>query len=218
MLEVKRIINGIFSSNTYLLFDSDYNYCWLIDIGDYARVADVLPSGVVVRGLFLTHAHFDHTYGINPLHNAHPTCRVFTSQYGKDALYDAKKNFSKYHNKPFVYEGEDVVVVDDEGSMELYPGTKIIFFYTPGHCPSCLTFMVGDWIFTGDSYIPGVKVVTKLPGGDRTLAKKSMERIIKLASGKAICPGHGIMVEQCEPDHFIQELYCSNGNGPYSIV
>ena len=39
------------------------------------------------------HTHFDHTYGINALHEAHPECRVYTAEYGKIALYDDKKNF-----------------------------------------------------------------------------------------------------------------------------
>lgn len=38
---------------------------------------------------------------------------------------------------------------------------------TPGHCPSCLTYYTDNYIFTGDSYIPNVKVVTKLPYGDK---------------------------------------------------
>lgn len=191
MLEVKRIINDIFTSNTYLLFDTYYTYCWLIDIGDYSKVADALPQGVEVRGVFLTHTHFDHTYGINTLHKAYPDCRVFTAVYGKIALYDEKKNFSKYHEAPFVYEGENVTILKEGEKVELYPGVFIRTYETPGHCPSCLTYVLDNWIFTGDAYIPGVKVVTKLPGGDRTIAKQSLERIKRLREGRIVCAGHG---------------------------
>lgn len=191
MLEVRRIVNNIFTSNTYLLYDECYPYCWLIDIGDFNRVADVIPVGVQVRGVFLTHTHFDHIYGINALHRAYPECRVYTAEYGKVALYDEKKNFSKYHEAPFVYESEEVKVLNDDEGVELFPGTSMRVYATPGHCPSCLTYVVGNWVFTGDSYIPGVKVVTKLPGGDRLLAKQSINRIMKLAEGKVVCPGHG---------------------------
>lgn len=65
MLQVKQIVNSIFTSNTYVLFDDDYDYCWLVDIGDFNKVADVLPPGVEIRGVFLTHSHFDHIYGLN---------------------------------------------------------------------------------------------------------------------------------------------------------
>lgn len=191
MLKVKKIINNIFSSNTYLLFDDNYFYCWLIDIGDFNKVADAIPVGVQVRGVFLTHTHFDHVYGINALHRAYPDCRVYTSEYGKVALFDEKKNFSKYHEAPFVYEGTDVLVVNEGNCVELYPETSMKVYSTPGHCPSCLTYVAGNWVFTGDSYIPDVKVVTKLPGGDRIIAKQSLDKILQLAEGKVVCAGHG---------------------------
>lgn len=194
MLQVKQIVNQIFTSNTYVLFDDTYDYCWLIDIGDFDKVADAIPPGIEIKGVFLTHTHFDHTYGINALHKAYPNCRVYTADYGKTALYDEKKNFSKYHEAPFVYEGTDVVTLQDNEKVELYPGLFITAIATSGHCPSCLTYVLNDWIFTGDSYIPNVKVVTKLPNGDRLQAKQSIDKILQMAQGKNICPGHGEIV------------------------
>ena len=96
MLEVKRIVNSIFTSNTYLVFDDEYDYCWLIDIGDFQQVAESLPSPLKIKGLFLTHTHFDHIYGINTLNKVFPICCVYTSEYGKVALYDEKKNFCTF--------------------------------------------------------------------------------------------------------------------------
>ena len=196
MLQVRQIVNNIFTSNTWMLFDDCYDYCWLVDIGDYEKVSDVLPSGIKIRGLLLTHTHFDHTYGINALNEAHPECRIYTTEYGKIALYDDKKNFSKYHEASFVYNGNNVEVLNEGDQLELYPGTILTAYATPGHCPSCLTYVIGNWIFTGDAYIPGVKVVTKLPMGDKKLAAESIERIKSLAEGKKICPGHGPVFEK----------------------
>lgn len=191
MLQVKRIVNNIFTSNTYILFDDDYDYCWLVDIGDFQKVADALPPKVEIKGVFLTHTHFDHIYGLNILHESHPECRVYTTEYGKKALCDDKKNFSKYHEASFVYDGDDVEVLNEGNQLEIFPGTNLAVYATPGHCPSCLTYVVENWIFTGDAYIPGVKVVTKLPGGDRMLAKQSIERILSLSEGKRLLAGHG---------------------------
>ena len=191
MLEVIKIVNSIFTSNTYMLIDDRYDYCWLIDIGDFQKVADALPQGIEVKGLLLTHTHFDHTYGINALHRVHPECRVYTAEYGKIALYDERKNFSKYHEASFIYEGNNVEVLKDGDILCLFSNIFMTAYTTPGHCPSCLTYVVENWIFTGDAYIPGVRVVTKLPQGNRMLAKQSTEKILALAKDRIICPGHG---------------------------
>lgn len=194
MLNIQQIVNDIFTSNTYVVFDDEYDYCWLLDIGDFNKVADALPIGAKVKGVFLTHSHFDHIYGINALYRAFPQCEVYTSAYGREALYDDKKNFSLYHESSTIYNGKNVVELKDGDTVELYPERHIAVYETPGHCPSCLTFVMGDYIFTGDSYIPDVKVVTKLPKGNRIQAKQSTEKILQLAQGKVICPGHGEMV------------------------
>lgn len=193
MLEVKRIVNDIFTSNTYLLFEKRYSYCWLIDIGDYSKVADVLPQGVEIRGVFITHAHFDHIYGLNSLHLAWPDCNVYTSVFGRDALYSDKVNLSRYHECPIVYKGDSVNTMVDGEKIEIFPGVHLTSYETPGHSPCCLTYIVDNFVFTGDAFIPGVKVVTKLPGGNKIQAKHSIEKIKSLSQGKYIYPGH------CDP-------------------
>lgn len=191
MLKVKQVVNRVFMSNTYIVFDEGFDDCWLVDIGDYERAVKALPKGKTVKGLLLTHSHFDHIYGINELCKTYPQCVVYASKYDSEALMDDRKNLSRYHEHPIVFEGKRLVVVGEGDEIPLMGEHKIKVVATPGHEPGCLTFYSDDYIFTGDSYIPGVKVVTKLPGGNRTLATKSVEKILRLAKGKKICPGHG---------------------------
>lgn len=190
-MDIKQIINTQLKSNTYVLLDSNYNYCWLVDIGDYKRIIRAIPTGMEIRGVFLTHTHHDHIYGLNDLLRHSPNICVMTSAFGKNALYDDRMNFSKYYETPFIFEGSKVEVLEEGNRYELFPETYLDVHETPGHCPSCLTYVVDDYIFTGDAYIPGEKVVTKLRGGDKLLAKESIDRIKELCAGKYICPGHG---------------------------
>ena len=92
----------------------------------------------------MTHSLYDHIYGINALHRAYPECRVYTTEYGVVALYDEKKIISKYHELPFVYEGTEVIVLNDDESIELYPGIGMKVYSTPVHCPSRLIYIVGN--------------------------------------------------------------------------
>ena len=167
---------------------------WLVDCGDVPPVIDYLSSlgGDLFRveGVLLTHAHYDHMYGLPQLTKLFPDVKVVTNEYGKAMLASERKNMSRYHENPINYESENIVVCDDGRGLEVFDGLTAIAHFTPGHNPSCIAFEVGNYMFTGDSYIPRIKVVTNLPGGDKALATKSLEKIMQLAEGKILCPGH----------------------------
>ena len=106
-------------------------------------------------------------------------------------LASAKANLSYYVEtaSEIEYEGE-VTLLHDGDRIELFKGIHLDVIATPGHHPSCLSYLVGDYLFTGDSYIPGVKVVTNLPKGNKKQAEESVARILEFGRGRVICPGH----------------------------
>lgn len=196
MLQIKQVCAEILSSNMYILFEEGHSDCWIIDIGDYNALSKELPINANIKGIFLTHGHFDHIADINRVHNIFPDCIIYTSEYGKEQLLSAKKNFSYYHKSSTEYCGKleliDILKDGDEISLN---NTTLKVLATPGHCPSCLTYYTDKYIFTGDSLIPGVDVVTKLPKGNKSLANISIEKINNLAKNRLICPGHDLTKE-----------------------
>ena len=190
MLQVKKIVGKLLSSNMYLLYEEGITDCYIIDIGDSSALAEALPDGMNVNGVFLTHSHFDHMAGINNLCQMFPECKVYTSEYGKDALYSDKKNLSLYNEQSVVYNGDNVEVLHDGDIVAIFEDAELYVMATPGHCPSCLTFYTANYVFSGDSYIPEVPVVTKLPKGNRALAEASKEKILKIAEDRKIMAGH----------------------------
>lgn len=192
MIRVERIVNRIFNSNTYVIFSDDSPDVWLVDVGDTESVLNILPSTSRVRGVFLTHTHFDHLYGINELYDVFPEMAVYVSEEGVGSLFSAKMNLSKYHESPLEYKGLKVVGVCDGCEIDLFSRIKIKAILTQGHSRDSMSYILGDnYIFTGDAYIPNVAVVSKLPGGNKKLAVKSRQLLIELSSGKVLCPGHG---------------------------
>jgi len=146
-----------------------------------------------VSAVLLTHAHFDHIYGLNELLGISPGARVYTNPIGKDMLLNARKNLSLYHETPFVFEHpEAVVIVNDGMTVNLGNGRSARAVFTPGHNPSCITWVVGSHVFTGDSYIPGIKTVTNLPDGNRFQANESEDLIKSISKDKVILPGHNV--------------------------
>lgn len=100
---------------------------------------------------------------------------------------------SRYHETPITYEGDNVVVVHEGDEMTLFEDEPTMLFYeTPGHNQGCLTMVLGDVIFTGDAYIPGIGVNTKVWLSDKEKALQSLEKILKLAEGKMVLSGHKV--------------------------
>lgn len=195
---VKRVINSIFSSNTYLLCNEGSLDYWLVDVGDVDRIFALLPNAAQVRGVFLTHSHIDHIYGINELAERFPACSVYVSLRGKEGLYSDKLNFSRYQGLPLVYRGNHVHVLQEGSRVSLWAGIEMDVYETPGHDWSCLTYRSGAYVFSGDSYLPGIDVYARFPKSDKTLAAESEKRIRTLARGRVICPGHGDIVVEPE--------------------
>lgn len=194
MIQIKEIVNSIFTSKTYILYREGEQKAWLVDIGDIEPVmAFCKEKGLSIEGVFLTHGHFDHIYGLKSLMGQFPHCRVFATVYCKKALSSDKLNLSKYHGSSFCYEGGNVGVVHEGDRMVLFDEEPMMSFYeTPGHNPGCLTMVLGDLIFTGDAYIPEVGTNIQLPHADKELAKQSKQRIIEMAEGKKILSGHQV--------------------------
>ena len=192
MIALKSAVGAIMNSLVYSVNDGKSNVYYLIDIGDYDAAMSILPKDAQVCGVFITHGHHDHIIGLNRLKSSFPDCKVYGSEECARMVSSAKANLSAYIGIPFAYEGE-VTILKDGDNVELFEGITLMAFSTIGHNPSCMSFVIENYIFTGDSYIPGTKVVTNLPGGDKRQAQISMKRLIELSQDKILFPGHKVI-------------------------
>lgn len=189
-MKVERIVNSFLQSNTFILSHSGENDLYIIDIGDISPLLKSIGERNV-KGLFLTHAHFDHIYGINDLLVAFPDCIVYASQPTFNALKNDKLNFSYYYEKPLLYKGATEIVLSEGQLIPLWNDLNLQTYITPGHSLGSTCFKVDNNLFTGDAYIPNVPPVTKLKEGNKAEALKSIERIKSLIyEGDVVHPGH----------------------------
>lgn len=174
-------INSLFNSVSY-----HFNGC-VIDPGD--RYEGFNNISVVL----LTHAHFDHIYGLNDVLRLSPNALVYTNEYGREMLLSPKKNLSYYHETPFVFKHPDHIRTVENGQfINIDNGLVAKSIFTPGHNPSCITWVIDDMLFSGDSLIPGIKTVANLPYGQKECSKNSENLIMQLAINRTIYPGHKI--------------------------
>lgn len=193
-MNILPIHNSIMNSVTYVLYREDVDYCVLIDCGfSEGLIASLQKLGKRVNAVFLTHAHYDHIYGLNMLLEHFPDALVYTNEEGREALTDIKKNFSKYHPElePFVFKHTENVRLLEEGERVLLGDERMQVFFTPGHDVTCFSFIIGNYLFTGDAYIPGVKTVMTFPRSNKIDAVASLERLKALErKGYIIRSGH----------------------------
>ena len=184
---IRQIVNTVFRSCSYVI--SHEGCSWLVDCGDLDQILPLVDGDL--QGVLLTHAHFDHIYGLNSLMILYPGLSVYTNQAGLDTLLNDKLNFSRYYGEPIIFNEPDrVKLVEDREWVELFDGIRAQAVFTPGHSPCCVTWIIDDALFTGDSFIPGVKTVTNIPHSNKDLAAESEALISELAEHRTIYSGH----------------------------
>lgn len=204
-MRIDRIVNSFLQSNTFILSSKGENDVFVVDIGDVEPLMNLIGDKKV-KGLFLTHAHYDHVYGINVLLEAFPGCIVYGSKATFDSLKNDKLNFSYYYEMPLLYKGAHEAIIKDGQLIPIWNNIKVRSIITPGHTLGSTCYMVDNNIFTGDAYIPNVPTVTKLKGGNKIEAEKSIAIIQKhLSEGDILHPGH---LSQYKMINGKLELFC----------
>ena len=190
MIQIRQIQNSFFAVANYLIISDSANYCWLVDVGEIEKIMEA-AEGKTIKGVFLTHSHHDHIFGINELMKTYPECKIYLSEAGVEVLASDKLNFSKYVGPVVSYKGENLITFNKSTEVELFPGVLLSATPTPGHSQDSMSYLINNYLFTGDAYIPNVPIVTKLRGGDRNLASQSTLLIKSLINSETVlCPGH----------------------------
>ncbi|WP_044874242.1 MBL fold metallo-hydrolase [Pseudomonas sp. LFM046] len=180
-------------SYSYVVSDPASDRCAIIDpVLDYcaasgrtsfvgaARIADyVRAQGLVVDWLLETHVHADHLSAAAWLKRELGGQLAIGGQ-----ITQVQQRFGKLFNagQDFATDGRqfDRLLLDDDrlsiGSLELRA------LHTPGHTPACMTYLVGDAAFIGDTlFMPDYGTARcDFPGGDARSLYRSTRRLFEL--------------------------------------
>lgn len=137
-----------------------------------------------------THAHADHLSGSQLFKEACPNVKVAIGRRITEVQATFRGVFSLGPDFPVDGRQFDRLLDDDEvveaGSLQLRT------IYTPGHTPACVSYLVGDVLFTGDAlFMPDSGVGRcDFPGGSAKALHASVQRIYQLPDETRIFVGH----------------------------
>ncbi len=151
-------------------------------------LAAVRDKGLNLVALLETHAHADHLSAAHYLHDVtgapiiigthiRDVQAVFVPMFGAT---DVRRDGGDFHR--LLADGETMAL----GELTLTA------MHTPGHTPACMTYVVGDAAFVGDTmFMPDYGTARcDFPGGDAATLYRSIQRILELPDDTRIFVGH----------------------------
>lgn len=154
-------------------------------------LAFIRAKGLRVDWILETHAHADHLSAALELREALPGSRWAMGQRMAEVFSTFKKVFAWPAELRLESLGVDRWLRD--GEEITLDGLTVRALETPGHTPACLTFRVGDWLFTGDALMmPDIGVGRcDFPGGSAGQLYDSVwGKLYALPDGFQVFPGH----------------------------
>jgi glyoxylase-like metal-dependent hydrolase (beta-lactamase superfamily II) len=126
-----------------------------------------------------THAHADHLSAA-PYLKKQLGGRIGIGEH----ITDVQKLFKDLFNveKTFNTDGSQFDHLFKEGERFAVGALESHVLYTPGHTPACVTYVIGDAAFVGDTlFMPdGGTARADFPGGDAATLYRSIEKILAL--------------------------------------
>lgn len=191
--EVKPFFDSLTNTVSYVVRDAGSNACAVIDSVmdiNYAagriayRSADDIIAFITDRGLKLewlieTHVHADHL-------SAAPYIQGKLG--GKIGIGEriavVQETFGKVFNEgtEFRRDGSQFDRLFKDGDSYQIGAMKAFAIHTPGHTPACMTHVIGDAAFVGDTlFMPDAgSARADFPGGDARTLYRSIRRILSL--------------------------------------
>ncbi|MHA6263821.1 MBL fold metallo-hydrolase [Arenibacterium sp. CAU 1754] len=142
-----------------------------------------------VEWILETHVHADHLSAAPFLQQA------LGGQIGiGDRITIVQDTFGKVFNEgtEFQRDGSQFDALFKEGDSFHIGQLRGDVLHTPGHTPACLTYVIGDAAFVGDTlFMPDFGTARcDFPGGSSETLFKSIQKILALPDGTRIFVGH----------------------------
>jgi glyoxylase-like metal-dependent hydrolase (beta-lactamase superfamily II) len=144
-----------------------------------AIIAYVRDTGLKVEWQIETHAHADHLSAAPYLIAALGGTLVI----GREIIKVQQVFGDIFHEDArFARDGSQFDLLVSDGDQFTLGNIAITVLHTPGHTPACMSWLIGDALFVGDTlFMPDYGTArTDFPGGDARTLFRSIRRLLSL--------------------------------------
>ncbi|MBO4360206.1 MAG: MBL fold metallo-hydrolase [Eubacteriaceae bacterium] len=192
-MEIKTFIEGPVGTNMYIASEADD--CVIIDPAFYDEdaVRYIMNTGLSLRAILLTHAHFDHTLGLSDYLDIFST-DVYLAEADREMLYVGEKDASAAFGIRYkVSEIPQTLPAEDGQVIEL---GKLCFrvIATPGHTRGSVCYLSEKdrILFSGDTlFFAGAGRTDLYSGSYIQLMSSIQTKLMSLPDDTEVLSGHG---------------------------
>lgn len=191
-LKIGRIVMGICQTNCYFVYEEGKNRALVFDPADKGEYIyeSLKEKGFQVKGILLTHGHFDHIWGTNKLREL-SGAPIYAYEAEKVLCEDAVVNVSDQVGRPYTVIPDGYLQDNEEITIA---GMTCRLIATPGHTVGscCYYFEEAGILVAGDTLFQESVGRTDLATGSMSALVRSIkERLFVLPDETKVYPGHG---------------------------
>ncbi len=147
-MEINKIVSGVLHNNTYVVTSG--NEAIIIDANASVDMLKPYLEGKKVKGILITHAHFDHIFSLESLLKEFG-CKCYIHKSGVEKFTNTDLNCSYFFvRQTFDIKDEQIEIVREGDEID-FDGKKIKVIELPGHTDCGLGFVIEKDIFCGDT-------------------------------------------------------------------
>ena len=186
---------GVAMTNAWVVADETAGEAVLFDAPDHTvapLLDEIARRGWTLKGLWLTHGHFDHLADHQLVTERFPGTPVLIHKLDEPLLLNPGPQ-SRLFMLPFEIPPGHADGHFTDGQVVRFGSLEAHVLHTPGHSPGHVAFHFASekLLVGGDLIIGGSVGRTDLPGADPAAFVASLRRVTALPADTRLLPGHG---------------------------